>query len=301
MILLLLILAKLSWAGCNNLRLTLANSTVDLTPNTAPSLNLTVKRSGSGGCDYFITFGYGNASTYADRKLSQGSYSIPVNIYRDSNHTQILKKLPEAATVTDVIYGSFPSGTSNPNSTVHTYYPQLGTVAYNRFGEYSDTYTVSVYEYTGGLSGSLEDSENLKLKYTMTKKIDLSLMATGAPFNVADTTETMNFGTLTAGAVRTFDIGVKYNAGYRVRLSSANQGRLKHASLTDTVPYTLQVNSSAVNLNGSNTTPIQVSTGTGVSPPNGLVLTSSVTIGALGSARAGTYSDTVTVTVVTTE
>lgn len=303
MIFLTLLFSTIASAACSNLKLNLANGTVDLTSNTAPALNFTVQRSGLFGCNYFVTVDYGGAASFNDRRLTQsGGYEIPVDIYRDVAHTQLLKKLPEATVSTEVIAGSFPNLTFSPSSVTHTYYPQLATVDYHRFGEYSDTFTVRLYEGTlGSGSPSLEDSETVKLKYTMAKKIDLSLVATGAPFNVADTAETMNFGTLTAGAVRTFDIGVKFNAGYRVRVSSLNQGNLKHASQNDTVPYTLRVNSSVVNLAGSNSSPVQVSTGSGVSPTNGLALSSSVTIGALGNARAGNYSDTVTVTVVTTE
>ncbi|MGZ3710612.1 MAG: spore coat protein U domain-containing protein [Bdellovibrionota bacterium] len=302
MIFLWLLLSGIAQASCNNLRVNLANSNFDLTSNSAPALSLTVQRAGSGGCDYFITFDYGASASYSDRKLFQsGGYTLPANIYRDSNHTQILKKVPDAATTSDVIMGNFPDGTNNPNSAIQTYYPTVDISAYNRFGDYSDTFTARIYQYTGSFSGTSTDSDTVKLKYTMAKKIDLSLVATGAAFNAADTTENMAFGTLTAGAVRTFDIGVKYNAGYRVKVSSANQGMLKHSTLVDTVPYSLQVNSATVNLVGSNSTPVQVATGTGVSASNGLFLTSSVTIGALGSARAGTYTDTVTVTVATTE
>lgn len=298
---LMLLVSSPAWGACKNLRVAVANATVDLTPNTAPSINLTVSRSGGNSCNYFVTIDYGAASSFGGRKLVQsGGYEIPVNIYRDSAHTQILKKVPDAGTASDVISGSFPQG-SNPGSVTHTYYPMLGTLAYNRFGTYSDTFTVAVYEYTGSYSGTPTDTDTVKLQYTMAKKIDLSLMASGAPFNAADTVENMNFGVLSAGAVRGFDIGVKYNAGYRVRVSSLNEGRLKHASLSDTVPYTLAVNSAAVSLAGSNTTPVQVATGSGVSAANGTILTSSVTIGALGTARAGNYSDTVTITVSTTE
>jgi spore coat protein U-like protein len=296
-------LAKLSFADCNNLRVNAGSSSVDLTPNTAPALNLTVQRAGNHGCDFFVTVDYGGAPTYSSRRLSLGGgYEMPVNIYRDAAHTQILKKLPDATQVSEVITGSFPDGTNNPSSQTLTYYPSLGALGYNRFGSYSDTYTFRIYNGTPG-SGNpgVEDTDTLSLKYTMSRKIDLSLLATGEPFNAADTTENLNFGNLAAGAVRTFDIGLKYNAGYRVKVSSANQGKLQHTSQNDTVPYTLRVNSSAVNLTGSNTNPVQVATGSGVSPANGLILTSSVTIGALGSARAGNYSDTVTVTVSTTE
>jgi spore coat protein U-like protein len=287
---------------CNNLHISsYSQSTVNFNSDSDPAITVTVQRSGKKGCDFFLTFDYGPGGSASGRKLYQSSYSLPMNIYKDSAHTQVVKEIPDANTTAEAITGSFPDDTSTPSSQTITFYPQLGSVTYNRFGYYSASFRGRLYEGTPSNHDSEEDHENLTFIYNMAKKIDLSLVPTGASFNAADTAETLNFGTLSAGAQRSFDILVKYNAGYLVRLSSVNEGRLKHQSYSDTVPYTFAVNSTPVSLSGSDTFPAFVAWGWGVSPANGLVLSSSVTIGALGNVRAGSYSDTVTVTVQSIE
>lgn len=285
---------------CNNLRISsYSQTTVNIA--SAPAVTAIIRRTGGNGCDFFFTFDYGSGGSYNNRRLVQNSYSVPMNIYKDSAHTQILKQLPDATTTADVITGTFPNGNPSPSTITITFYPQLGSTSYNRFGSYTDSFRGKVYNGTPAANFGEEDHADINMTYTMAKKIDLSIVPTGGVFNLADVTENISFGSLVAGAVRTFDILVKYNAGYLVKISSANQGRLKHASYTDTVPYTLAVNSSAVSLSGSNTSPVTVTSGTGVSPANGLLLSSSVTINSVGNARAGNYSDQLTVTVQTNE
>ena len=209
-----------------------------------------------------------------------------------------LKDLPDATTTNDVFSGSLSSSTK---TAAFTYFPQLGSVTYNRFGTYSDTFTIKLYDGTLAGSHTLRNSKTVTFTYTMARKIDLSLVATGSAFSAGSTTQSMSFGNLIAGTSKSFDLILEYNAGYNVSLSSVNQGMLKHSTLADTVPYTFQVNGTGVSLVGSNTTPVSAVSGTGVSAVNGLVLPVSVTIGSLGSARAGSYTDVVTLTVATTE
>ena len=289
-------------AACKDLAISsYSQSPVNFNTSTAPSVTVTVTRGSKKGCDFFLTFDYGDATSFSGRRLDQGSYTIPMDVYKDAARTKVIKKIPDVTSANDVITGTFPDDTTNPSSLTVTFYPQLGSLSYNRFGTYSETLVGRLYDGSPTGSSSLEDSRSLTFQYTMAKAIDLSLVSTGGAFNVNDTSETLAFGVLAAGQTKTFDIVLKYNAGYRVRVSSVNQGKLKHSSYADLVPYTLTVNSGTVNLSGSNTSPVQVATGTGVSGTNGLSLASSVVIGTVGNVRAGNYSDTVTVTVTTTE
>jgi len=285
-------------AACGSLTLSnLANPTYSFNTSTTPSLNLTATKS-HGSCSYFYTISYGSSTSYTNRKISQGSYTIPVNFYSDAAHSKVVRDLPDVTGNNDVISGNLSGGSS---SDTLTYYPVMGASAtYNRFGLYSDTYTISLYEGTTS-SSTFRNSKTVTFNYTMPKVIDLSLVASGGAFNIVDTSETLSFGTLVTGAARSFDIVLKYNAGYTVKLSSANQGHLKHATLADLVPYSISVNSVTANLVGSNITPVSVVSGTGVSASAGLSLPSTVTIGSLGTARAGNYSDVITVTVVSSE
>lgn len=296
---LFLALAGEAALACNDVGIDNFNmGTYSFNTDPSPALTLRVSRQGTQGCDFFIVISYGASSSFS-RNLYQGAWTVPMNFFRDAGHTQIIKNFTDATSATDVIFGSFPNG-RNPTSQILTYYPALGTLAYNRFGPYSDTFQFRLYQGNIG-SATQRNARNKTFTYNMAKKIDVSLVSSGAPFDVNDASETINFGNLLTGATKSFDLIVKYNAGYRVTLSSANQGKLKHVSLPDMVNYALTMNSSPVNLVGSNSTPVQVATGTGVSPPNGLILSSTFTIGTVGTVRAGSYTDVITVSVATTE
>ena len=287
-------------AACNGLTLnSLAVATYDFASGTAPSLILTVAKA-NGSCNYFLTVGYGGAADFSGRRIAQGAYTIPMNIYKDVAHTQIVKDIPAATADTDVIVGNISGGASTSDS---TYYPQLGTApTYNKFGNHTDSFVIKLYEGSITAAHTVKNLQTVTFNYFMPRVVDLSLVNTGGTFNIADTTQSMSFGNLVAGASQSFDIVLKYNAGYNVKLSSNNNGNLKHAALSDTVPYAITVNSVPVNLAGSSTTPVSVASGAGVSSSTGLVLPSTVTIGALGTARSGTnYTDVITFTVISTE
>jgi spore coat protein U-like protein len=288
-----------AFASCNTFTIDpLPNTSYSFNTGASPSLAFSIKRKGGNGCSYFVTADYGSASSFPARALRHGGNALPMNLYLNATHTSVWKDLPDATSSSEAFTGSMSGGTK---TAAFTYYPQLGAVAYERYGGYSETFTLKLYDGTPSGTHSLRDSKTVTFHYTMARKIDLSLVPTGAAFNAGSTAQSLAFGTLAAGVSRACDLVLRYNAGYRVRVSSANQGKLKHASLADTVPYTFRLNGAAVSLAGSDLNPVTAATGTGVSPPAGLALPVSVTIGSLGSARAGSYSDVITVTVATTE
>jgi hypothetical protein len=129
----------------------------------------------------------------------------------------------------------------------------------------------------------------------MNKRIDLSLVDSGAPFDIGSTIKNMNFGALSQGQQLNFDLVIKTNAGYRVRMESQNRGKLVYR--TSSVPYTLSLGGSTVSLDGETI----VTQGSGVSGNSGHRLPGRITISALGNAQAGTYTDAVTIRVSTTE
>jgi spore coat protein U-like protein len=284
-------------ASCNSITVAaLPATSFDLKANPSPSLTFSVSKSGGNGCDYVITVDYGTSSSYSGRSIKSGLNALPVQIYQDASHTQVLKDVPDATGSSDSFTGRFGAGNRGPFT--FTIYPKLGTVdPYGRFGSYSDTFKIKAYDGTALKS----QAQSFSLNYVMDRKIDLSLVTTGGSFSETSTSQTMAFGTLTPGATKSFDLVLKYNAGYTVKLSSANDGKLKHETLADTVPYSLTLGGTPVSLAGSSGTPVTAKTGTGVSTSTGLTLATAVTIGAIGSVRAGSYSDLVQVTVVSSE
>lgn len=285
-----------------NLSFTQSQSSYSFNTNSAPTLGLTVKRNGTSSitCNWFFTFSYGAGGSYTNRRIVNGSYTMPMQIWKDLAQTKVLKDFPDLTATDDVLDGSFPASSGNVQSNA-SYYPALGAITYQRFGTYSDTFTIKLYSGTYNGTNSLVQTRTVNLDYAMAKKIDLSLVGTGAPFNILSTSQAINFGTLSAGQQQAIDIVLMYNAGYSIKFSSANNGNLKHSSFADVVPYSMTVLGNPVSLSGSSSFPVTVSSGTGVSAAAGQRFPVVATVGSLGTARAGSYSDTITVTVATTE
>lgn len=236
-------------AACNGMQLELFPNAIDLVGNSTPTITTRVKRQNKlKACDFFITVDYGTASTFSDRHLdrSGGSSTIPVQIFTNSSRTNVMKNLLDASTSSDVIGGNFPQN-SGPDWIDLPFYVQLSTGGYQQSGFYSQNFTVRVF------AGNFNDyqqiaSSTLSLTYNMQKSIDLSIVSTGAAFNIYSTNHLMDFGFLTQGEVQTCDLIINYNAGYRLTVISLRQGRMKHTTLNDTIPYTLNLGGTDLNL-----------------------------------------------------
>jgi spore coat protein U-like protein len=285
-------------AACGGLDMTLTTAAYNLNTNNNPALTINVTRNNDNqACSYFVAIDYGSGSSYSDRRLLNGAFQFPIQIYENVSHTNIVKSLADSSSNADVLEGSFAVG-NGITSQFQTFYPSIDPSGYGRFGLYSDTYNVTLYEGTVGNSPNNRRVRTLNLQYTQAKKIDLSLVDTGGSFNAADTNQLMDFAELSAGESLSCDLVLGYNAGYQIKMNSVNLGKLKHTLLPQTISYTMTVNGSSVNLGTAN---ITVATGTGVSPAGGLRLPITATIGSLLGKQGGTYKDTITVTVTSTE
>jgi spore coat protein U-like protein len=303
MMIFLLFLAQLTHASCNDLKIEQLDD-VNLTGNLAPSETFRIKRGNNGGCNFFVTVSNGGAAGFASRRLlhADNSSSLPVQLCRDASCANILKHFPQVSSSADVFTGTFISGNGNPDTVNFVIYPRLTAPEYEKFGTYDDDFTVRVYEGSPTGSYSQEDGESFRVRYDMSKKIDLSLVEAGSAFEASSTSKTLDFGPLATGQQLAFDLVTKYNAGYRVRFSSQNNGSLRHTNSSATLGYSLSLNGNAVSLAGSSSSPVQVASGSGVSPVGGMRLAGRVTIGTVApTAQSGQYKDTITVTVATTE
>lgn len=289
--------AKAQSARCNGLDVQLNPGNYNLVTNNFPTLSLQVSRNNNNnGCQFFIVMDYGAASSASSRQLTNGAYSYPVQIYKDSGKSQILKKIDDANSSSDILSGEFPDESGSTTQSF-SYYVFLDNSLYNRFGNYSQSFNVSLYSGTLA-SKRLEQTRVLTLNYTQSRKIDLSLVDTGAAFDKADTSQTLNFGNLTTGDSRSFDLILEYNAGFRLTVTSANNGTLKHANLNDRIDYTMNIFGNNLNLSSGSVTSPSIS---GMSPAGGQRLPVQVTIGSVSGKNSGIYSDTVTFSVVSVE
>jgi hypothetical protein len=288
---------RLLAGACANMQLQANQTNIDFTPSAQYQGTLTVKANTMpGGCSFFIVFDYGHASSYAGRSLQMSGQQWPYQISKDSAGIQIIKNIPDA-TSSSVLSGTLPSGNNDAQVNVNFWAVLNTSNPWLRYGNYSDYATAQLY--LGTLSSySFVGSRTISLNYNAPKRVDLSLVPSGGAFNLNETDEIMNFGTLTPGASQSCDLVLKYNAGYTLFASSVNGGRLKHQTQAQYVPYTIRFNGTQHSLT---TSPQQLDREFGVSPATGTVIPINVTIGNFGVVKSGNYSDQVLLTVQSTE
>ncbi|MFN8370541.1 MAG: spore coat protein U domain-containing protein [Bacteriovoracaceae bacterium] len=303
LMLLTITLSTKLFAACG-LGLTISNVTLPWTnANLSQQVNFTATRTNtSGGCrPFFITMTKGGSSTYS-RRLALNSNTLNYNLYKNNSTSFVIKDVLDQTNANEVISASF----SGSNSTrAVSYYVKMPYIApptgMYAGGTYSDTYIVKIFEGNRGNTTIPAYSTSVTVTTIVPKVINISLVDSGAAYDVLDTSQTLNFGTLTTGEQQGFDMRVLTNAGFKVSFSSQNNGNLKHASYNSLVSYGLKVNNVNINLAGSSTTPVDVATGSGIYYATSAPLPVLVTIGNITDKLAGSYSDYITVTATTTE
>lgn len=285
-------------ADCSNLRLQQVDGYHDFRQDPRPTMEFRVRANDD--CQFFVTIDNGGAASYQTRVLrrSSGFGELPVSLCLDAACTRHWKQIPEATSSADVLTGSTNSAS---NEVLMRYYPRLSSNEYPPYGDYDGSFTMRLYEGSVEGSRSLRATDSVRFTARVEKRIDLSLVSTGFPFDSSATSKTLDFGLLSAGKEMGFDVLLKFNAGYRLRLSSANNGVMKHASAENTLPYTLYLNNAPVSLRNSGGGGVEFSTGAGSSPPAGMRFPGRVQIGSISNARAGSFEDQLTLSVSTNE
>lgn len=303
MIFLLLVSPKvLAQASCANMQLQVNQTAFDLSTNQTVNPTLVVKaNTNPGGCEFFLTFDYGQGTSFSSRSLRSGSNVWPFQISRDSSGTQIIKRVNDVASMNDVISGTLTAG-SNDRQVNVSYWAALNMAnPWRPRGDYEDNFRVSLYRGSPFGGYAFITSSSVRFYYRAGSRVDISLVPTGGSFLVSDTTETLNFGILTTGASKTCDAVIKYNGGFILKASSQNNGRLKHQTLNEYIDYSASFEGITYALTNSSGNPVQIMRETGESPANGRRLPIGITVGDVSGKRGGQYADTITLTVTSAE
>lgn len=293
---LFLIIPNLGHAFCWDLYISNLQSSVTLNSDLSPNVQLKVNRTSYyDDCRYRIGVTKGSAPTYA-RKLYNGVSTMDFQITK-SNSNQVLKDKPDWVYNSNRINGRFKSGQGS-NQKNATLYADLTLSPSLQAGVYSDTYDVKLYQRFFG-NYYLYDTKTVTFNYVVADQISISLVNTAAPFNPYDTSQYLNFGNLDQGESLGFDIVMQTTNGYNLKLSSANNGYLKHTVNSSKIKYNLYSHGALLDLANSNTVPVSASTGIGQHPSDGFRVPINVEVGDVTNKLSGQYSDTVTVTVTT--
>jgi hypothetical protein len=134
----------------------------------------------------------------------------------------------------------------------------------------------------------------LNLSTVVPASIFLSIADSGGSFDQSDTSETLDFDGLEDGEYKSFDIRVKGNTGYNISMTSDNESTLANTGSTQsTVPYTIKVGGSTKDLSGGSS--VVVGGSYFLMASTGDAYPVQVTIGTVGDADPGTYTDIISV------
>jgi hypothetical protein len=282
---------------------------VVVVPETgSPTLSFRVRRNGPNvTCEYVIGFTKGSAQngTY-NRFIQRNQVQIPMNFWK-SGLSEVIFNMPDAAPPANILMGAFPNGNGG-NFNQHEAQIAMGVVPFGLpHGTYENQFRVQLWTRPVGSGGaySLANDENFTLRYVINQNLALSIVSTGAPFNLADTTESVDFGFLSQNQTRSFDLVVGSNMPYSLSMSSMNGARLLRqggsiAVPADRVAYQLQVGSTAYTSQVTLATGAFPYTSPVISPPANTQLRFPLEVKILdntSSKNQGPYADTIVLTV----
>lgn len=251
-------------------------------------------------CQYFVALSTGQSGEFNRRKLSQSKTVLTYNAFTDAGKT-ILKAPPNAAQ-NQVITGSFPVMVALTQTNSHRFFwtiePQQ-IVPVQGMPYVDANLSLDLFSGTLLTSPTRVASATITFRTLVDSSVDLSLVRSGAPFNINDTAQLIDFGELSSGEQRGFDLIVRSNNGVSVTMQSENRQVMVHErspAVADTVSYEVVLNGGAVDLSTGG--PVQVLSRTGTTPATGIAFPIEFTVGNLsGAEAAGTYSDVINVTV----
>ncbi|MGZ3690346.1 MAG: hypothetical protein ACXVAX_02510 [Pseudobdellovibrio sp.] len=313
-----------AWAGCGNLSYSSISTSQSLTSaNNGQGVTIVVSRtSNSSGCDFFISV---DGNYFPHRSLTLNSSSFDFDIYKESGRTNQIRAYSTGVTSSSYyITGSF-SGSNTTASVI--YYPYVDTSVLNPSGTYTGSYTFRLYSGLPSASppsGSSSTSRSVTFSYVVASYANITISdsstASSSNFNSGTSSKTMTFSPMTTAANQTTYAIIQFSDSYTLSLTSANGTsgctfgynclKLTSGSNTYYAPYKLYADGSnsstqigtgtvvATGSNGSNGD----GHGNGGTGTTGQTTYDSVALKIqlgtiLSTLPAGTYSDTITLTV----
>lgn len=270
------------------------------------AVNLTINHgpfSGSRRCVYAIVANYGRANNFANRRLENfTSDQLTFNIHKalPVSNANILRDQVDVTNNNQILISPHFNSSPASQSQVKTFYASLPSIPVNlNPGIYMESLVLKVVarpvdDTTSGVQVWPVVAETaITFVYQKPSVLDISIVDSGQPFNSQDKSQLMSFGKLSTGLTQSADVMIDTNVGYRLFLSSVNDGFLRHRTATDTIPYSITVDASPVNLAGSSLTPVNVINQPLSSPAGGFRLPVVVTVGAMtNNEKGGSYFDT---------
>jgi spore coat protein U-like protein len=253
---------------------------------------VTVAHRGS-AAKFFITFSAGQSGSFGARALLSGADSMGYQIFDNLSRKDILKDLSASPSAVEVLTGSFGCSQSWQQQSL-SFSVYLFPGQFPPAGQYLDTVIVQLYEGTPSCRARRIACMSFKISMTMNTALDVSLVQPGAPFDQKSTSLTLDAGVLSSGIVKAADLIVRSNTRYTISVASQNGGVLKNGDPADAsnIPYQFSADGRSLTLPRAGSQPI--ASGTAPTGLAGKRFGLSVTIGTVGWATEGAYSDILT-------
>lgn len=241
---------------------------------------------------YSYGFGPGNSGSFEQRYLiNDKGEKINYNIYKATDNRNKLREIDEVSQTSEAIWGWNLSRNVNYANQFDLKILADQNAKYPS-GTYTDSIPVRLYSGLPFNDAVLEDSRTMSISLVIPPEIALSLVDVGSPFDPSDTYQVMDFGELSTGESLEADLKVLSNSGYRVYMESENKGNLKNTVENSNIKYDLYLNNKKKNLNKKK----KVAEGNNSTPVSGDNYRIEVRIGNVSGAKAGTYTDNITIT-----
>jgi spore coat protein U-like protein len=240
---------------------------------------VTVRHNSGGGCSFAV--GFNEGANGRRRAEYNGSY-LSYQLFRDASLTTALTDA--SGSPGGLLSGYADSKIGDVSFDFYSVFPggQIGPG-----GTYRDSLTLTVYELSGGVPGRVLDTRTVQVRARMLETVQASVQIGGGSVPLSGSTSILNLGTLVTGSRGDFSVVVSGNAEYDLRLESENKGRLSGGS--GSIPYSVAINGQGVAMSSAVT--LQYG---GIGTRTHAI---GVTIGDVGNALAGTYSDNLSLTI----
>lgn len=277
----------------------------DTNPVVPAQVTLERTKSGNSACsNYYLTFTYGWSNNISRRGLNLANGRlIYYNLYKNANGTNILRGPNDINSNSDILLGTIAR---NEEKTLN-YYFQLAPIDAAEppyAGVYFDTVQVQAYSGTYTNINAYEDSSNLYVYINVSKFTSLSLVDTGGTYDSAKTSKTLDFGELAENEELSFDVRVVSNAGYILKVSSANNGILNRVGGTGVlsqISYDFYSSGTKRTLTSSASSPVTIASATGRTAAGGAQVPVRVVIKSVTNKDPGTYQDYITLSVISND
>lgn len=302
--------ASVAWADSDceyKLSIPAFNYTVmDENPAVSGSLSIAREKDNGQPCsNYFLTFSRGQAGNYNRYALnSSNGEKIYYNLYKNSNATGALKELNDISSNNETLYGPI----AKDQTIALNYFVSLAPINASNpplGGIYTDVIRVRSYSGTYSGSNDYEGYRDLYININVPKSVSLSLVDTGDSYDSSKTSKTLDFGILEKDEELSFDVRIVSNAGYILKISSANNGELKRidgSGSKSEIDYDFYANNSKKSLSSSSSSPVTIASASGKTPSGGARIPIRVVIDEdVDDKDPGTYQDYLTLSVISND